>query len=84
MKVSDWAEPVLQTGSQQNHFISAKSGYPETSYRFRRWLSKAKKKPFQEKTAMTASTSKAAFDSKLSKVVEAGMSVNMVYDVQDD
>lgn len=41
------------------------------------------KKMFQE-NSYDRFNIKAAFDSKLSKVVEAGMSVNMVYDVQDD
>ena len=78
----DWADQVLQTGSQQNHFISASGASEKTSYRLGAGY-QGEENVFK-KNSYDRFNIKAAFDSKLSKVVEAGMSVNMVYDVQDD
>ena len=78
----DWADQVLQTGSQQNHFISASGASEKTSYRLGAGY-QGEENVFK-KNSYDRFNIKAAFDSKLSKIVEAGMSVNMVYDVQDD
>ena len=52
----DWADQVLQTGSQQNHFISASGASEKTSYRLGAGY-QGEENVFK-KTAMTASTSK--------------------------
>ena len=78
----DWADLVLQTGSQQNHFISASGANEKTNYRL--GVGYQGEENVFRMNDYDRFNIKGAFDSKLSKVVEAGMSVNLVYDVQND
>lgn len=78
----DWAGQVLRTASQQNHFISASGASEKTNYRL--GVGYQGEENVFKKNDYNRFNIKGAFDSKLNKVVEAGMSVNLVYDVQND
>lgn len=78
----DWAGQVLRTASQQNHFISATGATEKTTYRLGAGY-QGEENVFK-KNDYNRFNIKGSFDSKLSKVVEAGMSVNLVHDTQND
>lgn len=78
----DWSDYVLRTASQQNHFISASGATEKTTYRLGMGY-QSEENVFKNNDYHRFNI-KGSFDSKLSKVVEAGMSVNLVHDVQDD
>lgn len=81
-KTYDWANEVLRTAAQQNHYISATGATESTAYRL--GFGYQSEENVFKKNDYHRFNIKGAFDSKLNKVVEAGMSVNMAYDVQDD
>lgn len=78
----DWSDYVLRTATQQNHYISASGATEKTSYRLGMGY-QSEENVFKNNDYQRFNI-KGSFDSKLSKVVEAGMSVNLVHDVQDD
>lgn len=78
----DWANQVLRTASQQNHFISASGATEKTTYRLGAGY-QGEENVFK-KNDYKRFNIKGSFDSKLSKAVEAGMSVNLVHNVQND
>ena len=78
----DWAGQVLRTASQQNHFISATGATEKTTYRL--GMGYQGEENVFKKNDYNRFNIKGSFDSKLSKVVEAGMSVNLVHDIQND
>ena len=78
----DWADMVLRTASQQNHFISASGATEKTNYRLGIGY-QSEENVFKENDYNRFNI-KGSFDSKLSKVVEAGIAVNLVHDVQND
>lgn len=75
----DWKSSVLRTGQQQNHFISASGSTEKTTYRLGLGY-QSEENVFKNNDYWRVNI-KGAFDSKLSKVVEAGMSVNLAHDV---
>lgn len=77
-----WSDYVLRTAHQQNHFISANGSTEKTTYRL--GLGYQSEENVFRKNDYWRVNLKGAFDSKLSKVVEAGMSFNLVHDVQND
>ena len=81
-KTFNWADEVLRTAAQQNHYISASGSSESTSYRL--GFGYQSEENVFKKNDYERFNIKGAFDSKLNKVVEAGMSVNLAYDVQDD
>ncbi|MDH6313933.1 TonB-linked SusC/RagA family outer membrane protein [Parabacteroides sp. PFB2-10] len=78
----DWASEVLQTASQQNHFLSLSGASEKTNYRL--GVGYQSEENVFKMNDYERINIKGSFDSKLSKVVEAGMAVNLVYDVQND
>lgn len=78
----DWAGQVLRTASQQNHFLSASGATEKTTYRL--GVGYQGEENVFKKNDYRRFNIKGSFDSKLSKVVEAGMSVNLVHDIQND
>ena len=78
----DWADMVLRTASQQNHFISASGATEKTNYRL--GIGYQGEENVFKKNDYNRINIKGSFDSKLSKVVEAGIAVNLVHDVQND
>ena len=81
-KTYDWANEVLRTASQQNHYLSLEGASESTSYRFGVGY-QSEENVFVENDYQRLNL-KGAFDSKLSKVVELGMSANLAYTLQDD
>ncbi|EOS11312.1 SusC/RagA family TonB-linked outer membrane protein [Phocaeicola sartorii] len=81
-KTYDWADQVLRTASQQNHFLSASGATEKTSYRL--GAGYQNEENVFKKNDYKRYNIKGSFDSKLSKVVEAGMSVNLVHGIQND
>jgi hypothetical protein len=73
---------VLRTASQQNHFISASGATEKTNYRL--GIGYQGEENVFKKNDYNRINIKGSFDSKLSKVVEAGIAVNLVHDVQND
>ncbi len=78
----DWSKQVLRTAAQQNHFISANGATETTSYRL--GMGYQSEENVFIKNDYERINLKGAFDSKFSKVVEGGMSVNLVYANQND
>ncbi|MCM1332403.1 MAG: TonB-dependent receptor [Bacteroides sp.] len=78
----DWTGSVLRTGHQQNHFVSASGSTEKTTYRLGLGY-QSEENVFKNNDYWRVNL-KGAFDSKLSKVVEAGMSVNLAHDVVND
>lgn len=78
----DWSNEVLQTANQQNHFLSASGSSEKTSYRL--GIGYQNEENVFKKNDYNRFNIKGAFDSKLSKVVEVGLSANMVHDTQND
>ena len=78
----DWADQVLRTATQQNHFLSMEGASESTAYRFGVGY-QGEENVFKANDYERLNL-KGAFDSKLSKVVELGMSANFAYTVQND
>lgn len=78
----DWSQYVLRTAAQQNHFISATGATEKTSYRL--GLGYQSEENVFKNNDYHRFNIKGSFDSKLNKVVEVGMSANLVHDIQDD
>lgn len=78
----DWVDAVTRNATQQNHYISASGATEKVNYRLGVGY-QGEENVFMENDYSRFNV-KAAFDSKLSKIFEAGMSVNMAYTVQDD
>ncbi len=81
-KTYDWADEVLRTATQQNHFLSLEGSSETTAYRF--GVGYQSEENVFVKNDYERLNLKGAFDSKLSKVVELGMSANFAYTLQDD
>lgn len=78
----DWSKDVLRTAAQQNHYISANGATETTSYRL--GIGYQSEENVFIKNDYERINLKGAFDSKFSKVVEGGMSVNLAYANQND
>lgn len=78
----DWSQYVLRTAAQQNHFISATGATEKTSYRL--GLGYQNEENVFKNNDYHRFNIKGSFDSKLNKVVEVGMSANLVHDIQND
>ncbi len=78
----DWSQYVLRTAAQQNHFISATGATEKTSYRL--GLGYQSEENVFKNNDYHRFNIKGSFDSKLNKVVEVGMSANLVHDIQND
>ncbi len=78
----DWKDYVTRTGSQQNHFISANGATDKVNYRL--GIGYQGEESVFKHNDYSRYNIKGAFDGKLSKVFEAGLSVNMAYSVRED
>lgn len=78
----DWSQYVLRTAAQQNHFISATGATEKTSYRL--GLGYQSEENVFKNNDYHRFNIKGSFDSKLNKVIEVGMSANLVHDIQND
>ncbi|MBQ7441119.1 MAG: TonB-dependent receptor, partial [Prevotella sp.] len=78
----DWKDLVTQTAAQQNHFISASGSSDNMSYRL--GLGYQNEENVLKNNDYERFNIKASFDSKLSKIFEAGVSTNMAYSVTED
>ena len=78
----DWASSVLRTASQQNHFISASGATEKTNYRLGIGY-QSEENVFKENDYQRFNI-KGAFESKLNKYVEAGLTINLAHDIQKD
>lgn len=77
-----WRDLVTRTASQQNHFISLAGATENVNYRLGMGY-EGEENVFKYNDYERFNI-KGAFDAKLSKVFEAGMTLNMAYTVQDD
>lgn len=78
----DWTDLVTRTGAQQNHYISANGATEHVNYRL--GVGYQGESNVFKHNDYSRFNIKAALDGKISKVFEAGFSVNMAYTVQDD
>lgn len=78
----DWTDLVTRTGAQQNHYISANGATDKITYRLGVGY-QGDQNVFKHNDYARYNI-KGALDGKISKVFEAGFSVNMAYTVQDD
>ena len=78
----DWTDLVTRTGNQQNHYISANGATEKINYRL--GVGYQGEENVFKHNDYSRFNIKGAFDGKISKVFEAGLSVNMAYTVQDD
>ncbi len=78
----DWKDYVTRTGSQQNHFISANGATDKVNFRL--GIGYQGEESVFKHNDYSRYNIKGAFDGKLSKVFEAGLSVNMAYSVRED
>lgn len=78
----DWADEVLQTAAQQNHYISANGATEKSTYRL--GIGYQQEENVFIKNDYERINFKGAFDTKFSKVVEGGMAINMAYANQHD
>ncbi|MBR5820197.1 MAG: SusC/RagA family TonB-linked outer membrane protein, partial [Alistipes sp.] len=81
-KTYDWANEVLRTATQQNHYLSLEGATEASSYRF--GVGYQNEENVFVKNDYERINLKGAFDTKLSKVVELGMAANFAYTLQDD
>ncbi|MBD9341001.1 MAG: TonB-dependent receptor [Phocaeicola dorei] len=79
---TDWVDIVTRNGSQQNHYISANGATEKINYRL--GVGYQGEENVFKHNDYSRFNIKGAFDGKISKVFEAGLSVNMAYTVQDD
>ncbi|MGI6232604.1 MAG: SusC/RagA family TonB-linked outer membrane protein [Prevotella sp.] len=78
----DWTDYVTRTASQQNHFLSVSGSTESVNYRLGVGY-QDEGNVFKENDYKRYNL-KGAFDTKISKVFEAGLSVNMAYSVTDN
>ena len=78
----DWTDLVTRTGSQQNHYISANGATENLNYRL--GLGYQGEENVFKHNNYSRFNIKGALDGKISKVFDAGFTVNMAYTVQDD
>ncbi len=78
----NWADQVLQTAAQQNHYISANGATEKSIYRL--GIGYQQEENVFIKNDYERLNFKGSFDTKFSKVVEGGMAVNMAYANQHD
>lgn len=78
----DWKDYVTRTASQQNHFLSVAGSSETVNYRLGMGY-QDEGNVFKENDYKRYNI-KGAFDVKLSKVFEAGISMNMAYSVTDN
>ncbi|RGN31512.1 SusC/RagA family TonB-linked outer membrane protein [Bacteroides oleiciplenus] len=78
----DWTDLVTRTAAQQNHFISMDGSTEKATYRLGFGYQN------EENVFLYNDYSrfniKGSYDAKLSKVLEAGLSVNMAYSIKED
>lgn len=78
----DWTDLVTRTGVQQNHYISANGSSEKVNFRL--GIGYQGEENVFKNNNYSRYNIKGAFDGKISKVFEAGFSINMAYTVQDD
>lgn len=78
----DWTDYVTRTASQQNHFISASGATDKLSYRLGAGY-QGEENVFKANDYNRYNI-KGAMDAKISKVFEAGLSVNLAYSKAED
>ena len=78
----DWKSYVTRTATQQNHFISAAGSTEKVNYRL--GLGYQGDENVFKQNDYERFNIKGSFDAKLSKVVEAGLSVNMAHSTLED
>jgi TonB-linked SusC/RagA family outer membrane protein len=78
----DWKKYVTRTASQQNHFISASGATESINYRL--GLGYQDEGNVFKKNDYSRYNIKGSFDAKLSKVFDAGISMNLAYSLTDD
>lgn len=77
----DWIDAMTRTAAQQNHFISVNGANEKMNYRL--GIGYQSEENVYKENDYHRFNVKGQFDTKLSKVFEAGMSVNMAYTVDD-
>ena len=78
----DWKDLVTQTGTQQNHFISINGAGEKSSFRL--GVGYQGEENVFKYNDYSRFNLKGAFDGKISKVFEAGFSINAAYSVKED
>lgn len=78
----DWVDAVTRDAIQQNHYVSAQGATDKVNYRL--GVGYQGDENVFLLNDYTRYNFKGAFDAKLSKVFEAGLSVNMAYTIEDD
>ncbi|MBQ8673434.1 MAG: TonB-dependent receptor [Bacteroides sp.] len=81
-KTYDWENTALRTASQQNHFISASGATEKTNFRL--GIGYQSEENVFRHNDYERFNIKGAFESKLNKYVEVGLSVNLAHDTQKD
>ena len=77
-----WRDLVTRTAAQQNHFLSVSGATEKVNYRLGVGY-QGEENVFKHNDYQRFNV-KGAFDAKLSKIFEAGLTINMAYTVQDD
>lgn len=78
----DWKDYVTRNGSQQNHYVSASGATEKVNYRL--GVGYQGEENVFKNNDYSRFNIKGAFDAKLNKYIEAGLSTNMAYTIQDD
>lgn len=78
----EWRDLVTRTASQQNHFLSVSGATEKVNYRLGMGY-QGEENVFKYNDYQRFNI-KGAFDAKLSKIFEAGLTLNMAYTIQDD
>ncbi|MCH5334527.1 MAG: TonB-dependent receptor [Alistipes sp.] len=77
----DWIKAVTRTAAQQNHYIAVNGANENMNYRL--GFGYQSEENVMKENDYHRFNMKGQFDSKISKVFEAGMSINMAYTVDD-
>lgn len=77
----DWLDAITRTAAQQNHFLSVNGASDKVNYRL--GFGYQSEENVMKENDYHRFNVKGQFDAKISKVFEAGMSMNMAYTVDD-